>query len=128
MTNRFPRRTSIQAFHAIQTSGVLSKRRQQAYETLFHYGPMTGAELCQKANTPGLWKRLSELQEMNLAVPIGERRCAVTGQTVTLWDVTEHMPSTPMPKRKKIRDACRACSGRGYFEREQFQLIMNGEI
>jgi hypothetical protein len=86
------RETSVEAYEAIQESGVLSKRRWQAYNYLFHNGPLTGQELCRQTGVNGLWKRLSELQEMGLAKECGERPCKVTGMTAILWDVTAGMP------------------------------------
>jgi hypothetical protein len=96
------RKTSIEAYHEIKASGLLSKRRFEVYDALFHYGPMTQMEtfvklkhLSQHTVTP----RFAELRKMGVIEEVGERACTVTGINVIAWDVTSSLP-TQLPKGK----------------------------
>lgn len=42
---------------------------------------------------PGLWKRTSELERIGSIVDCGERKCRVTGELATVWDVTSKIPT-----------------------------------
>ena len=86
------RQTSIDVYTEIKASGLLSKRRWQVYDCLFHEGPLTGNELVERLKLPGAWKRLSELEAETVVRDVGERQCSVTGREVTLWDVTSNLP------------------------------------
>ena len=105
------RSTSREALAYIESSGILGKRRTQAYRFLFDHGPMTANELSQHAgNLSGLWKRLSELRSMGMVREMGERKCAITGRQAILWDVTEKLPAgsysapTKKPPLSELRD------------------------
>jgi hypothetical protein len=94
------RETSVQAFHAIRESGLLSQRRWEAYEGLYQHGPMTSSEL-DAAMGVG-WrttnKRLPELERMGVVKILGTRPCGVTGMDAMVWDVTSE--SMPRPFHK----------------------------
>lgn len=93
------RDTSKEAYEYICSSGILSKRRTQAYAHLYECGPMTAQELTVDSHVPGLWKRLSELENVHVVKIIGERKCRVTGMTAILWDVTSYRPRRQPPRR-----------------------------
>lgn len=97
------RRTSLLAYTAIKNNGLLSKRRWETYGALYEHGPVTASELCQKAGVTGLWKRLSELKQFGLVMEVGQRTCAVTGMTATLWDVTDHIPAEFVRPKSRIQ-------------------------
>lgn len=82
------RKTSLEAYQKLKESGTLSKRRWQAYDTLFHHGPLTGNELARYSGVPGMWKRLSELKKLGLVAMVGEKVCDVTGEKALTWDLT----------------------------------------
>lgn len=82
------RETSLAAFQEIQQDGTLGARQKQALEILIQHGPLTGNEVSHKAGLPGLWKRLSELEDLGLVRSVGKRRCAVTGRQAMTWEVT----------------------------------------
>jgi hypothetical protein len=117
-----PRRTSLEAYRRAEADGILKGRRLEAYQALFHHGPMTAQELVRVAGKPGLWKRLSELREMGAAVELGERVCNVTGELAIEWDVTDQTP-VPMPKKTAHRVRCPSCEGRGFHVEEQLRLL-----
>jgi hypothetical protein len=115
------RETSIAAYNAIKDNGLLSGRRFEVYEFLFQHGPCTGNELLAKmkleidrfnGNAPNVVTRLGELRDFGVVRELGTRKCNITGMTVTVWDVTDKLPTKAaiQPKRK-----CTACAGRGYF-------------
>lgn len=96
------RQTSIEAYRQIKEDGLLSERRFEAYELLFHHGPCTAKEMMQFAKNEGtitnhihlysLEKRLSELRKMGCVAEAGERSCNVSGMTAILWEVTGKLP------------------------------------
>jgi DNA-binding transcriptional ArsR family regulator len=94
------RRTSLLAYSTIKNQGLLSERRLQVYEALFNHGPLTRNELSTALESQGIRinpnlvsSRLIELREMGVVEEAGHRECPLTGMTVILWDVTEHLPS-----------------------------------
>lgn len=87
------RQTSMDTYVSILKSGVLSKRRWEVYMALFKFGPATANELQAKMeNKSGVWKRLSELRNMQCVDELGERPCKITGKTCIVWDVNGKQP------------------------------------
>ena len=81
------RKTSIVAYREIQDNGLLSKRRWQTYDDLFHNGPSTSRD-CED--------RLGDRNvEWGVAEKVGEVTCSKTGHQVTLWDVNANLPRKP---------------------------------
>lgn len=124
------RDTSIEAYRAIEESGLLSQRRHQVYKTLFEYGPCTANELAKN-----FWKmefkiprnvnlnivtRLGELRDLGVAKEVRTRQCSITGMNVIEWDVTSNLP-IKFEKSKKI--VCMHCGGLGYFMEQQAKLF-----
>ena len=87
------RQTSIQAYRQIEASGLLSRVRWMVYSHLFHHGPLTGSELNSQMGGVGYHKRLSELEQLDVAATVGRRACSVTGMECELWDVTANLPT-----------------------------------
>lgn len=83
------RPTSKAALRDIWKSGILSAKRAEALSVLYKHAPGTAGELKRDSGVDGLWKRLGELRDMNLAWEVQERRCTVTGQVVIEWDITD---------------------------------------
>lgn len=95
------RQTSIEVYNQIRESGILSTRKMQVYSTLFEYGPLTQAELCNllpEVSERSLTPRFAELLSMGAIQDAIERECRITGRNVIAWDVTSKFP-TPLPKR-----------------------------
>lgn len=97
------RQTSLAAYITIRDSGILSQRRWEAYSALYQHGPVTANELCQKAGVTGLWKRLSELKQLDLVKEVGQSTCSITGMTATLWDVTDNVPASFTRPKSRIQ-------------------------
>lgn len=119
------RRTSVEAYHAIQENGLLSLRRWQVYEVLYDIGPATGGEVFKEMlrrhglgipSNSNTITRLGELRERGVVEEMGIRQCSVSGQRVLLWDVTDKLPSKI---KKKKRRKCEVCNGRGYFNESE---------
>ena len=99
------RSTSIQAYREIQSNGLLSKRRFEVYDCLFHHGPLSSMEIKNRISSAALNStspRLAELRNMGVVAETGTKRCQHTGQTVILWDVTGNLP-VALPKKKSLK-------------------------
>ena len=115
------RSTSIEAYHTIRDNGMLSRRRFEVYETLFHYGPMTANETFVQIarQRPGMrfdsntHARFTELRDMGVAAELGARPCSITGMNAILWDVTDRLPvalERKTPLVEQLRDALKKYS------------------
>lgn len=107
------RQTSVEAYNTIKENGLLSLRRWQIYDILFHHGPLTAGEIFDRGI--GIVKgsvcaRLTELRELGIVSEIGEKKWSSTGHTGILWDVTKGLPVTPekTESKNKIITALRA--------------------
>jgi hypothetical protein len=116
------RTTSVQAFHTIQSNGLLSKARFNVYRALYQDGPVTRNELSAilearwgiRINPNLVSSRLNELRAMGVALEAGNKVCPITGMTTINWDVTDQLPGKP-PKRDRTRVKCGTCSGKGWM-------------
>lgn len=121
------RRTSIEAYNTIKDNGLLSKRRWEVYDILFHHGPLTAHEVVSvarrqypRANQTSFNARLSELKAVGCAEEVGEKINPISEVLNYLWDVTDKLPvKLEKPKRTK----CKACAGKGYLEHQQARLF-----
>lgn len=89
------RQTSTDAYDKIKHEGLLSAKRWQAYDALFHHGPFTaseGAAYVKGIRKNDLSSRLTELVKMGVVQEIQERQCQVTKQNVIEFDVTDAVP------------------------------------
>ena len=89
------RDTSIQAYKHIKDSGVLAKRQEQVYETVYHEGPIGSRavwEEIKKAHPDiphnSISPRFKELIREGVMKEDGEYECPYTKETVTAFDVT----------------------------------------
>ena len=118
------RRTSLEAWRAINQNGLLSKRRLEVYNVVFDFGPLTSAEAFRilNQNKPmgaitSSRARFTELRDAGVFYEVRERFCNATGRLAIEWDVTENLP---IKKKKRKRIKCAHCDGRGFnFEDEQ---------
>lgn len=107
------RKTSIEAYNTIKQNGLLSQRRFEVYDFVFHNGPVTAKQVWKTINpnvaTGGITTRLSELRDLGLIDEVGLRIDETTGMNVTLWDVTGKLPIKPEKKKKKeVFTVCKA--------------------
>ena len=90
------RQTSIDTYIKVQESGLLSRRRFQVYDVLFHNGPLsqteTHAHIKDAATLHSVGPRFAELKKMGVIIEVGTRRCSITGENVYVWDVTDKLP------------------------------------
>lgn len=113
------RETSIETYHRIVDSGLLSRRRMEVYSGLYQHGPCTINELYRKIGgskmnvQANLHARMNELRELGVVAETRTRPCEVTGERVIEWQTTDSLPRIAA-KPTKIK--CTACGGRGYIE------------
>jgi hypothetical protein len=100
MTARF---TSVQVYQQIEAEGLLSKMRWQVYSWLFKNGPATGSEVNEGLDMPHGHKRLSELQQQGVVIEVGTKECSVSGREAISWDVTDSLPKTFIPSKRKTK-------------------------
>lgn len=90
------RQTSIDCYNQIKNNGLLSKRRLQALDYILKIAPCTASELQDSMpyNDGGrdCMKRISELCKLGVIAERGVRKCRVTGNNVTEWDLTGNLP------------------------------------
>ena len=117
------RDTSIEAYNTIKAEGLLSKRRLEVYEVLFHNGPLTATQIAQdmpgfKSQSVGanVHARLGELRSAGCVIERGEVECPITKMRVILFDVTSKLP---IKLEKPVRHKCPHCKGKGYIEETQ---------
>jgi len=106
------RHTSIKAYNEIKTYGLLSKRRFEVYEWLFHNGPATGRQIVlalrKGSEAFGTYNgRLAELKKQGVALEVGATKSAETGRQAILWDVTEQLPLPLAPRKSAKEDLMR---------------------
>ena len=86
------RSTSIEAYNALMSEGVLPKKRRQVYGWLHNYGPATAAEVEAALKSKDAHKRLPELRNQGIIEELGKRICTVTGRKVIEWNVNGLLP------------------------------------
>lgn len=89
------RQTSIDIYRHIEENGLLSKRRLEVYQCLYHHGPLSQNETSYKLRGKldwGINPRFVELERMGAIKAVGERLDRHSGNNVTVWDVTSQIP------------------------------------
>lgn len=116
------RQTSLEAYSIILVDGLLSKRKWEVYDILYHHGPLTAHEVVgvarkkyPLANQTGFNARLSELKTLGVAVEVGEKENPVSKKKNYLWDVTNGLPKESV---KKVKTKCPFCKGTGEYHDE----------
>lgn len=111
------RDTSAQAYQNIKDNGVLTKRQEQVYETVYHIGPIGSRAVWEEIkkthpNVPhnSISPRFKQLIREGVLKEVGEYECPYTKETVTCYDVTSkvlsrrnHVGASPT-KGKLLRD------------------------
>ena len=103
------RETSKEIYNKILKSGLLPKKRQQIYEIIFLYGPMTGSQVAEmyKANYPSnnhsesIRNRITELTQQGVVKGVKTGACPITTNTVLWFDVTSKLPVKLQKKATK---------------------------
>jgi len=103
---------SRQAYKEALDSGLISGMKEKVYKELYRHPNSTGSELyacfsySSSSTSSNLTTRLGELRDMGVAEEVGSRKCKVTGQTATVWRLTNNYPiklKIKIPKSKIIR-------------------------
>jgi len=104
------RQTSIDCYRQIQAEGLLSKRRWEIYNILYHHGPMSSNETFDYSQLKGVDgyrhnanARMTELRDLGVVMELGTKVCSKTGRTVIEWDVTDRLPKRLIKPTKKDR-------------------------
>jgi hypothetical protein len=109
------RETSLETYRMIQENGLLSKRKWETYDYVFHHGPCTSKQayqnLCEykRTNPSSYIGRFTDLHGEGVFKIVGRATDPDSGMPCYLWDVTKGLPI----KRKK-RPICASCNGTGY--------------
>lgn len=115
------RRTSIETYRQIEAEGLLSKRRFQVYDVLFHHGPLTAGEIyhyhLKYKGIPlnSVSPRTAELLRAGCVYEAEERRCRATGRMCIAWDVNEKLPEK-LKSKKAREEICPTCGGKGKIQ------------
>lgn len=94
------RKTSIDCFNQIKTSGSLSKSRFKVYETLYNLNkPSTAREIFARIPVVKIEPtRLTELRELGVIYEVSVRKCTITGVNSIEWDLTNNQPKKLLPR------------------------------
>lgn len=115
MNREIVRTTSKLCFQKLVEEGVLPPTRRAIYEWLYEFGPATRNEISRGVEMipNNVSTRLREMIIQGITKEVGTSKCNVTGMHVTLYDVTDCMPSGQIRKRKKPEchyvESCREC-------------------
>jgi hypothetical protein len=106
------RLTSVLAYNAVRTSGLLGDVQKQVYELFYDHGPLTANELWtyylkEKYGQRSITPVTAPLRDLGLIYEVRNRKCRVTNMTVIEWDVTKNLPPTVRPKIDK--STCKKC-------------------
>jgi len=91
------RQTSIDCYNQIKAKGLLTKRRLEVYEAIYHSAPCTSSEaMLNRLNSSNVLSqsraRFTELRELGVIYEKGTKKCSVTGVNVIEWDLTDNLP------------------------------------
>lgn len=100
--------TSIETYHAIKNSGLISDKRLKVFD-IFYQNPqgLTGAEVSEifRKNNPTsqhsetIRNRITELVQMGVLVELGVVECQFSKRKVMKWCCIDNMP---IPLEKKL--------------------------
>lgn len=111
------RQTSIEAYHMISSSGLLSTMRKKVCKAIAYNAPCTSGEAFKWMLDNGEYSnplsqsraRVTELRDLGVVREIGTRPCNVSGHNAIVWELTGDLPSGKVLKGSKKRDI-RLCS------------------
>lgn len=98
------KKTSIETYKKIIASGLLSKRRREVYDFVYHNEPCTIRSVVHQIGG-GEWQsyspRFSELEKMGVIEVVGETKSHKSGQQVSLYATTGKFPKLIKSKKKR---------------------------
>ncbi len=89
------RPSQVRAYRKIMESGLLTRRREEIYDWLFHQEePVTAGEAAAALSRDrgATSARLGDLVRLTVAREAGERKCRISGMTVLQYEVTDNLP------------------------------------
>ena len=100
--------TSIETYHAIKNSGLISEKRLKVFD-IFYQNPqgLTGSEVSEiyrkenptSQHSETIRNRITELVQMGVLVELGVVECQFSKRNVTKWCCIDKMP---IPLEKKL--------------------------
>ena len=101
-------KTSIETYHAIKNSGLISEKRLKVFD-IFYQNPegLTGAEVSEiyrkenptSQHSETIRNRITELVQMGVLTELGVVECQFSKRNVTKWCCIDKMP---IPLEKKL--------------------------
>ena len=101
-------RTSIETYHAIKNSGLISEKRMKVFDIFYqHPQGLTGAEVSEiyrkenptSQHSETIRNRITELVQMGVLVELGVVECQFSKRKVMKWCCIDNMP---IPLEKKL--------------------------
>ena len=100
--------TSIETYHAIKNSGLISEKRMKVFD-IFYRNPkgLTGAEVSEiyrqqnptSQHSETIRNRITELVQMGVLAEVGVVECQFSKRSVMKWYCIDKMP---IPLEKKV--------------------------
>lgn len=94
-------KTSIETYHSIKNSGLISEKRMKVYEILYENPQgLTGTQVSEifKEKYPSakhsetIRNRITELHDMGVVVDMGVVKCEFTNRKVIKWCTSDNLP------------------------------------
>jgi len=105
-------RTSIETYHAIKDSGLISDKRLKVFD-IFYENPngLTGSQVSEiykkkhptSQHSETIRNRITELAEMGVIVELGVTECELTKRKVMKWCCIDKMP-IPLEKKQTKKE------------------------
>lgn len=104
-----PSKTSIDAYHEVERSGLLSDLRLAVYQIVCFHGPISSGEVWNEHlkhhQRQSLTPRFKELERMGAIRSAGERQCRLTGYKVIVWESTNMVPEKLEHKQRTLKSS-----------------------
>ena len=97
---------SLDAYHHVKKSGMLTLRANEVYEALYHYGAMTQNEVVAiykraqpDMNQTSYTSRFGSMVDMDVIEIVGSKKDSYSGRSCAIYDITGR---TPHKLKKKL--------------------------
>ena len=108
-------KTSIETYHSIKNSGLISEKRMKVYEILYENPQgLTGTQVSEmfKEKYPSakhsetIRNRITELRDMGVVLEMGVVECEFTNRKVLKWCTSDNLPlkiGKKLTEKEKLR-------------------------
>ena len=105
-------KTSIQTYHSIKNSGILSDKRMKVYEIFYeHPEGLTGTQVSNifkqlhptAQHSETIRNRITELRDMGVLSEVGMVECEFTNRQVMKFMLNDNMP-VALTKKKSLNE------------------------